>query len=213
MILYRPTGGDVLTERLHLRTKTCFLMTQLGEPIPLNLEKMRKRVTAQLQKNRIKVIDADSIVTGGDFLDKIWRIIITVPMGVAIIHEDMPPNTIANVFYELGIMDALGKHTVVVKSRAAKIPSDFARTEYINDDNAFDRKINAFIKSTLEQESHFEIMAADLERNPLLAIDYLRRAYLISGDDRHNTEARRLLAEAKVGARAKNSVEMLLVNF
>ena len=39
---------------------------------------MRTRVTTQLRNNGLKAIDADSTVTGGDFLDKIccWQSII-----------------------------------------------------------------------------------------------------------------------------------------
>ncbi|GMR07575.1 MAG: hypothetical protein BMS9Abin26_0578 [Gammaproteobacteria bacterium] len=213
MILYRPTDGDVLSTGLKLRPRTCFLMTQLGKPVPPKLKTMRKRVTDQLRKKNIKAIDADSIVTGKDFLDKIWRIIVTVPVGVAIIHEDMPPKTVANVFYELGMMDALGKRTVVVKSLGAAIPSDFVRTEYINDDGSFGRKFRSFLDSSLEMESYFKTLADDLENNPLLSIDYLRRAYLISGDIRHRSRAKKLLNEAELKGRAKNSVEMLLARF
>jgi len=213
MILYRPTDGDVLSTELKLRPRTCFLMTQLGKPVPPELKRMRARVTAQLRKKNVKVIDADSIITGKDFLDKIWRIIISVPAGVAIIHEDMPPKTIANVFYELGMMDALGKRTVVVKSPGAAIPSDFVRTEYIDDDGSFGRRFRSFLDSSLEMESYFETMAEDLENNPLLSIDYLRRAYLISGDVRHRSRAKVLLNAAELKGRARNSVEMLLARF
>lgn len=88
-------------------------MTQLGKPVPPELKKMRARVTAQLRKKNVKVIDADSIVTGKDFL----------------------------------------------------------------------------------------------------AIDYLRRAYLISGDVRHRSRAKALLNAAELKGRARNSVEMLLARF
>ncbi len=196
-----------------LRPNTCFLMTQLGRPMPQPLRTMRKRVTDQLRERNIAFIDADSIVTGGDFLDKIWRIIITVPMGVAILHEDMSPKTIANVFYELGLMDAHGKQTIIVKSPGAEIPSDFVRTEYIMTGRDFGRKLRSFLDSVLALEKHYEVNAKDLEKNPLLSIDYLRRAYLISGDPRHRIKAKELLDRAELKGRARNSVEMLLASF
>ena len=173
---------------------------------------MRTRVTTQLRNNGLKAIDADSTVTGGDFLDKIWRIIITVPMGVAIIHEDMPPNTIANVFYELGIMDALGKRTVVVKSQDATVPSNLVRTEYIKDDEQFRENFTLFINSALEQEYYFETMAEYLKNQPLLAIDYLRRAFLISGKRGHRIKAEKLL-KAVVDGSAKTMAETLVTAF
>lgn len=213
MILYRPTDGDVLTTELLLRPRTCFLMTQLGKPIPPKLKAIRKRVVDQLKKRQIKHIDANSRVTGKDFLDKIWRIIVSVPIGVAIIHEDMSAKTIANIFYELGMMDSLGKITVVVKSSGAGIPSDFTRTEYIEADGSFARNFRSFLDSTFELESYYETMAEYLERNPLLSIDYLRRAFLITGDKKHRARAKQLLEEADVQGRARNSVEMLLARF
>ena len=213
MILYRPTDGDVLMSEVKLRPRTCFLMTQLGHPIPVQSRKLRKRVTDQLKKKSIRAIDAGSIVTGKDFLDKIWRIIISVPLGVAIIHEDMSPKTVANIFYELGMMDALGKRTVVVKSQEAAVPSDFIRTEYIEADGVFTRKFRSFLDSFLEQESHFETMAEDLENNPLLSIDYLRRAYLVSGETHHRKQVKKVFQSADLTGRARNSVEMLLARF
>ncbi len=213
MILYRPTDGGVLSTAPKLRPNTCFLMTQLGKPMPPAFRTMRKQVTDQLQARSVNFIDADSDVTGGDFLDKIWRMILAVPMGVAIIHEDMPPKTIANVFYELGLMDAHGKRTIIVKSPGAEIPSDFVRTEYIQTGSGFNKKFQAFLDSSFALEPFFEGIAGTLERDPLLSIDYLRRAYLISGDPRHRIKAKEHLDRAKLKGRAKDSVEMLLASF
>ena len=213
MILYRPTDGDVLMSEVLLRPATCFLMTQLGHSIPDKLRALKKRVTDQLKKKNIKAIDADTVVTGKDFLDKIWRIIVGVPLGVAIIHEDMLPKTLANVFYELGMMDALGKQTVVVKSHGAAIPSDLDRTEYIEVDATFTRRFRSFLDSFLELESHFETMAEDLENNPLLSIDYLRRAFLVKGAPGYRARVKEILKAAGLKGRAKNSVEMLMARF
>lgn len=213
MILYRPTDGDVLMSEVFLRPATCFLMTQLGHSIPDKLRALKKRVTDQLKKKNIKAIDADAVVTGKDFLDKIWRIIVGVPLGVAIIHEDMSPKTLANVFYELGMMDALGKRTIVVKSHGAAIPSDFVRTEYIEADATFTRRFRSFLDSFLELESHFETMAEDLENNPLLSIDYLRRAFLVTGSPGYRARVKEILKAAGLKGRAKNSVEMLMARF
>jgi hypothetical protein len=45
------------------------------------------------------VLDATSAATGRDFLLKIWDLILSVPLGIALIHEDMRPSTTANVYY------------------------------------------------------------------------------------------------------------------
>jgi len=213
MILYRPTDGDVLTAEVQMRPSTCFIMTQLGTPIPDGLRTLRERVTDQLNERDIEAIDANDEVTGKDFLDKIWRIIISVPLGVAIIHEDMSPKSLANVFYELGMMDALGKRTIVVKSQGVAIPSDFVRTEYIEESGAFARRFGSFLDTFLKLESHFVTMAEDLENNPLLSIDYLRRAFLVSGSNRYREQVQEILSTAGLKGRARNSVEMLLARF
>jgi hypothetical protein len=188
-------------------------MTQLGSPIPGAISDIRTNIEAQLKRKRIKLIDADSVVTGTDFLDKIWRLIVSVPIGVAIIHEDMSQKTVANIFYELGMMDALGKHTVVVKSPGAAIPSDFIRTEYILADGHFNRRFGSFLDSTLQLEDYFVQLADELEKNPLLSIDYLRRAHLLAGNIEHRNRVGRIVNDAEISGRAKNSVEMLLARF
>ena len=111
------------------------------------------------------------------------------------------------------MMDALGKQTLVVKSEGAAIPSDFVRTEYIEADRNLSRRFQAFLTSFLELESHYEGIANDLENNPLLSIDYYRRAFLISGNARFRISAREALRNANLKERAVNSVEMLLARF
>jgi hypothetical protein len=56
-------------------------------------------------------------------------------------------------------------------------------------------------------------IADQLDKNPLLAIDYVRRSYLISGNEQLRKKAKKLHKEAAVGNRARNSVEQLLVDF
>ena len=56
-------------------------------------------------------------------------------------------------------------------------------------------------------------MADQLESNPVLSIDYLKRAFLITGDIRLRKKASKLLHEAGLEDRAKNSVEQLAASF
>lgn len=60
---------------------------------------------------------------------------------------------------------------------------------------------------------YFETVADQLEKNPLLEIDYLRRAYLITGDEALKERAESIYEAAQLGLRARNSVEALLKNF
>ena len=95
----------------------------------------------------------------------------------------------------------------------AKVPSDFIRTEYVEFNGDFRKNFTAYLDSLPEQADHYELVADQLERNPILAIDYLKRAFLISGEDRLRKKARLLLDNAGVNDRAKNSVELLAASF
>jgi hypothetical protein len=56
-------------------------------------------------------------------------------------------------------------------------------------------------------------MAEDLENNPLLSIDYLRRAFLVTGSPGYRARVKEILKAAGLKGRAKNSVEMLMARF
>jgi hypothetical protein len=213
MIYYRPTDGDPLTSSPPSRPNTCFLMTQLGDPLPARLPEIHDDISKVLTDHGYALIDAESVVTGKDFLLKIWELVVSVPLGIAVIHEDMPAKTIANIFYELGLMQAYGKETLVVKSPDALVPSDFVRTEYLEYSSGFDTKLSRFMESVYERAAYFVQMADLLENNPLLSIDYLRRAYLICGEEELKERAMEIIGSAGLEARARNSVEMLAATF
>ena len=70
-----------------------------------------------------------------------------------------------------------------------------------------------YLEGLSNQAAHYEIVADQLDRNPILAIDYLKRAYLITGDKRFRTKAKTILKEAGIEIRAKNNVELLAAAF
>ena len=213
MILYRPTDGDVAMASVAYRPKTCFLMTKLGQPVPDEVEQIRASVTRSFESIGYCVIDANTAVTGRDFLVKIWNMIVSVPVGVAIVDESFPQKTLSNIYYEYGMMQAYGKEVVIVKTAGTDIPSDLVRTEYVRFDASFDTKFGQFCEQLGTQAQYYADFAEQLERNPLLSIDYLRRAFLLSGDERHKERALELFNGAGIADRAKNSVEGLLVGF
>ena len=92
-------------------------MTQLGGNLTPQLNEIRLAISEFLISINFREIDAGSYVTGGDFLEKIWKQILAVPVGIAILTNDMKLTTVANIFYELGILDALGKESIVIKSK------------------------------------------------------------------------------------------------
>ena len=213
MIIYNPLDGDALTSSIPSNPRRCFLMTRLGHRIPKPITDIRHAVEAACQRFDYQVIDAGSKITGRDFLLKIWTLIVSAPLSVGICHEKMPQSTQANIYYELGVAQALGKETLMIKSPKTEIPSDLIRTEYIEFNADFEQAFNSYLCSLAKQADHYELVADQLDRNPILAIDYLKRAFLISGEERLREKARSLIEKASLIDRAKNSVEILAADF
>jgi hypothetical protein len=187
-------------------------MTQLGGPVPPILSEIRSALLVALNEHRYSLVDADSLVTGRDFLLKIWEMIVAVPLGIAIIHEEMRPGTLANVFYELGLMQAYGKETLVIKTEAATVPSDLVRTEYVQFGADFPQRIGRYLRSLeTHRADFFAAIARQVENTPLLALDYLLRAYLLSGEVALKRKARALLRASRSNGGIGSGSERLLV--
>jgi len=188
-------------------------MSKVGDDVPPLVREVRGRLSVLLDEIGYSLIDATEVTTGKDFLRKIWDLIVSVPMGIAFIYRKMPPGTLANVFYEVGMMQALGKDTLVIREPRATIPSDLVRTEYVLYDGRFDDRIRAFLKTSLSSAEFLATVAEQMERNPLLAIDYYRRAFLLTGNEEYCLRTDQLLKSGEIGKRAKNSVEYLAAGF
>jgi len=192
-MIYQPTDGEILTRLTKCRPKTCFLMTQLGAPLPPVITKIRMKLANLMKRDGITLLDAKAEVTGRDFLLKIWEMILSVPMGVAIVDRSMRPTAMYSVFYVVGVMQAYGKETLVVRTPNTEVPSDFVRTEYVTYDADFADYIAKFIRRCKEQAEFYLVTAQSLKRNPPLAFDYYRRAYLMMGDKQAQKEAKQIL--------------------
>lgn len=184
-------------------------MTQLAPPLADPLSEIHDTIRTVCAGKQFAVYDAEAVVTGKDFLLNIWSLALSVPVGIAVIHEAMKPQTVVNIFYELGVMQAHGKETVVVKTPGAEVPSDLVRTEYLMYSEGFDARLERFLDSVDERAQYFALMAKQLENNPLLSIDYLRRGFLISGDDQFRVAIEAIRDEVGFEGRARNSVESL----
>lgn len=213
MIYYRPTDGEVLGSKITIIPRSCFIMTQLGGEISDKVSTTRERVCTVLNQFDIEAVDANSVATSRDFLIKIWRLILSAPVGVAIVHEHMPVTTLCNIFYEVGMMQSYGKEVIIVKSKDISIPSDFIRTEYYEINPSLEAQLAKFCESLTALSEYYLHMAEILEKNPILKIDYLRRAYGISGATDLRRQAQETFETSDLGNRALNSVESLLVSF
>ncbi len=189
-------------------------MTAMGNSVPPQVLSAKRRVTAALRQVRFTTVDAASVTTGRDYLHKIWTLAVSCPVGIAVVHEGIRPETMANIYYELGWMHAYGRETVVIKIGDVKLPSDLVRTEYIEVDAHFARNFRHFLTNLQERADYYLTLADKLEADPLLAIDYLRRAYLLTGTRALQQRARRIFSEAGLdNDRARDSVERLMVAF
>lgn len=213
MIIYNPSDGDAFTTTIKSAPRHCFLMTRLGSPVPKMVKDIGTEVKSCCRNRKYIVVDASTRVSGRDFLIKIWKMIASSPVAVGVLHESIPAATQANIFYELGVAQALGKETLIVKSPKAKVPSDFIRTEYITYNSSFAKSFSKYLANLEDQAEHYEIVADQLDRNPVLAIDYLKRAYLITGDNRLKKKAKSVIQSAGLQRRAANSVELLAAAF
>ncbi|MDQ2920935.1 MAG: hypothetical protein M3R52_04890 [Acidobacteriota bacterium] len=110
-------------------------------------------------------------------------------------------------------MHAYGRETVVIKIGDVKLPSDLVRTEYIDMDARFTRSLGAFLTSLRQRAAYYQTLAGLLEANPLLAIDYLRTAYLLTGRVALRQRATQIFADSGLDGRARDSVERLMVTF
>lgn len=188
-------------------------MTKIGLPVSINIQEIRERLTEKLKEFDIKEIDATSKITGRDFLLKIWDQLLSVPLGIGIIDESMNCQTLSNIFYEIGVLQSYGKETLIIKTKNMKIPSDFIRTEYIQYNDDFEDSLDKYFETFFSLEEYYIHMSELLENNPLLSIDYLRRAYLISGNEEYRQKVKEISDALDLAARAKNSVENLLTHF
>ena len=213
MIIYSPIDGDAINNSIKFRPKHCFLITQLGETTPTLAKDIQNSITDCCQSFGYQVIDASSETTGRDFLLKIWKLIESVAVCIVIIHEDTPIKTQANLYYELGVAQALGKETVIIKTPRSEIPSDFNRTEYIKFNENFEKKFKQFLEGLKKQAEHYEELSEILEKDPILAMDYLKRAFLITGNKNYQSYAKKILRTIDTDNRAKNSIEYFSAAF
>ncbi len=196
MINYNLIDGDVYSKMIKYKPKTCFMMTQLREPTPSIIKNMRKTVEKYLKDHEFGIIDASSEVTGRDFLFKISELIFSVPLGIALISEELDSTTIANIFYEIGLLQALGKETLIIKTKESNIPSDFIRTEYIEYGNGkkFKNNINKYLNTYFELAGHYKLLGCNLEKNPIISIDYLKRSYLMTGESKTKNKMKKIIS-------------------
>jgi hypothetical protein len=151
--------------------------------------------------------DADASVGGGDFLERILGLIRATGFTVAIFSHETRPNAVANITLELGFAAMCGKPLVIVKSKKAKPPSDFIRTDWVEydagDEHRFRRKLNQAL-DTIEAAGPYEDWLLDIALDArstdcAVALERATKAFLLTADPT-------ILAKAEqIGARLEGA--------
>ena len=211
MIIYNPLDGMPLSYKVDLKPRSCFFMTQLSKNVDEEVKLCESKVREILSEFDYEVITAVDIVGGRDILLKIWKMLAASPIALGVLHERIPSKTTLNIVYEFGVAQALGKETALIKSDDMEIPSDLMRTEYLNL-NTLEGDLRQYMESLLKSAEFYKMLSQTTENNPLLSLDYMKRAYSLTGDEDILKDIKSVFLESDFSKRAKNSIENVLVS-
>ncbi|MRR34590.1 hypothetical protein EG829_07815 [bacterium] len=92
---------------------------------PWSNDVFTKLFTPGIEDAQFTVSRGDSIVRIGDLSTNVWR---SITQAGLIVAEVSVPNP--NVYYEIGLADALGKPVFLFKQEGAALPADFGGVHY-----------------------------------------------------------------------------------
>jgi hypothetical protein len=128
-----------------------FVVMPFSEPWSDNV--FRKMLKLGIKDARFKVCRGDSIVRVGDLSTNVWR---SITKAGLIVAEVSAPNP--NVYYEIGLADALGKPIFLFKQESVKLPADFGGVHYytydLDDLAAGRRKLASELKKWAADKDH-----------------------------------------------------------
>src|SRR5436309_15105632 len=119
-LIFSPLSEDVLEGPFKPLPRTAFIMLHSSRkvsPIEAEIDRIVCDCFTRLDH---PVIKATRSVGTKDFLEKIIQIIRGCGFGVAIFSENTPAPTLANIFFEIGLCNILGKPVILVKTARAK---------------------------------------------------------------------------------------------
>jgi hypothetical protein len=215
-LVFSPLSEDILSsppKRLH--PGHAFVMRQIGDP-PAVDKRMAEIVEEVFAARGVRTKDADASTGGGDFLERILGLIRATGFTVAIFSHETRADAMANITLELGFAAMCGKPLVIVKSKEAKAPSDFTRTDWIEFDQGkegrFRAKLNQAL-NTIEEASDFEnfLLETAIEAKSIdcaVALERAIKAFLLNSDATLLDKAERI-AERLEAAGANESIDDL----
>ena len=166
-------------------------MRQIGNPPALD-EAMAAVVKEVFDARNVGIKDADASTGAKDFLERILGLIRGTGFTVAIFSEDTRATAMANIALELGFASMCGKPLVIVKSKAAKAPSDLTRTDWIeydpDDASRFQVKLNQALDEINEVAIFTELLLDTAMDAPAMdcavAFERASKAFLLTKEPR-----------------------------
>ncbi len=199
-LIFSPLSEDILEGPFKPYPRGAFIMLQDNEGTPEIDRDMDSATIEILKEQSFLPLKATTKRGTKDFLEKIVQLIRGAGFGVAIFSEFTNATSLANIFFEVGLCNMLGKPVIIVKSDKAKPPSDFVRTEWVT----YSENRNK-LKNDLSKSLNDVILLADYfdklgdisfeaeERDAELAFERYKQAFLISGEDKIKIKITNLL--------------------
>lgn len=124
-ILRRFTVAKAPNDNVDIRIDypEVFIIMPFSEPWSNDV--FNKMFAPGIEDAKFKVIRGDLIVRVGDLSDNLWQ---SITQAGLIIAEVSIPNP--NVYYEIGLADALGKPIFLFKQEQVSLPADFGGIHY-----------------------------------------------------------------------------------
>ena len=204
-LIFSPLTEDALEGPYQPIPKGVFLMLQLGEGTSQLEIEMDNAVSSVLDERKFIPTRATTQRSQKDYLVKIIQLIRGCGFGTAVFSEYTPAPTLANIFFEIALCNLLGKPVIIVKSEDAKIPSDFARTEWVTysqrEKSQLKRDFSESVSSVLLLAKYYETLGdiameaedVDLE----LAFERYRQSFLIDGRSKVRNQLKSLNNRAR----------------
>lgn len=199
-LVFSPLSEDVLSHAPRkLLPKHAFLMRQIGKPPAIDT-KLSDMVRGVFRKKGFKSIDASDTAGQNDYLERILGLIRSTAFTVAIFSHETRAESLANIALELGFAAMCGKPLMIVKSEAAKAPSDLSRTDWIvfedGKEDAFKKKVTQATDEILALIA-FERMQLDVALDApsidcAAALEKVTKAFLLSGEARFIDNAKQI---------------------
>lgn len=192
--------------------KTYFLMIESRRGRKKKTIEIEKYIKKCCSDKGYKIIKATDIKRSKDYLCKICELIQSVAFGIAVYTDNMPPDTLGNISYEVGCMHSLGKEVYIIKTSKAKVPSDFKRTEYI-EEKKLKKDLTERLNDLKNQANYMYKLgelsseAGDLEK----AAEYFKRIYLIMKDSRAIKKLETILSKInQISKKTKKDKELYM---